>query len=538
MGTHGYIVYRYRDMYFYKYNHWDSYPENLGVKTLDSIRYSNAITSKRQQLGEVLDKLDGRDQLDEDDDFQLSKHRPQNDILILWIYELDLDHNVFHINGMPFFDLECLPDSDSFLEYVCNDSKDHYGNITCPPICPPEQRYKRPAPPVINDPDIETYQSLVCTGTQVALSNLLAINDTLSPDEHVRVSLLEIMIGQCMSTPYVASMMQDLGLVLSPGQLTDNFWLTASSMANITFLPQMFDSEAIFHPVLTREEFTWVRKDTVLYISTYLDDKRCLQAAMSRLIDEILEETDSPGDYFGVAFSILHCAIIKVVKDVHTTTFSHTAALEFSPSFYAESPSMPGITALARLGYRIDPKVFVRATQIFRQPEKRKNKRADDEALAHGADGTPHKAICTVLPLELWREVALHLELPDLLTFGLISKSCREVASMVLRYPHICGYRLVAAAKEKPEYLMRYHNFLRASCFSAERAGVPATVLVGTGRDGWSSSSTIGIDLPFYPDFPIRVPVSAEVQAQAKESTLTSLEMERKMWGLRSQHDS
>jgi len=162
-----------------------------------------------------------------------------------------------------------------------------------------------------------------------------------------------------MSMPYVASMMQDLGLVLSPGQLTNNFWLTASPIANITFLPQMFDSDVIFHPVLTQEEFTWVRKDTVLYISTYLDDKRCLQAALSRLIDEILEETDSPGDYFEAAFSILHCAIIKVVKDVYTTTFSHTAALEFLPSFYADSPSMPGITALSHLGYRIDPEVFV-----------------------------------------------------------------------------------------------------------------------------------------------------------------------------------
>ncbi|OJA08439.1 hypothetical protein AZE42_06542 [Rhizopogon vesiculosus] len=87
------------DSNFHKFNHWDSYPENLGVKTLDSTRYPNAIALKRQQLGEALDKLDDRDQLDEDGDFKLSKNRPQNDLLMYWIYELDLDHNIFHINA-------------------------------------------------------------------------------------------------------------------------------------------------------------------------------------------------------------------------------------------------------------------------------------------------------------------------------------------------------------------------------------------------------------------------------------------------------
>ncbi|OAX37653.1 hypothetical protein K503DRAFT_220152 [Rhizopogon vinicolor AM-OR11-026] len=88
-----------RFQHFHKFNHWDSYPENLGVKTLDSTRYPDAITSKRQQLGEALYKFDDREQLDEDGNFKLSKDRPQNDLLMYWIYELDLDHNIFHINA-------------------------------------------------------------------------------------------------------------------------------------------------------------------------------------------------------------------------------------------------------------------------------------------------------------------------------------------------------------------------------------------------------------------------------------------------------
>ncbi|KAG0703388.1 hypothetical protein DFH29DRAFT_444726 [Suillus ampliporus] len=86
---------------------------------------------------------------------------------------------------------------------------------------------------------------------------------------------------------------------------------------------------------------------------------------MSRLINVILEQNlkDLPGDCFRIAFSVSHCAIVKVVKDTHMTMFSYTTALQFLPSFYAESPSTLGITALARLGYRTDPALFVRAAR-------------------------------------------------------------------------------------------------------------------------------------------------------------------------------
>lgn len=503
-------------MYFNKYNHLDSCPKGLGVEMLDSMRYPNWIESRRKQLGEILDKLDDG-YVEDDPATTLTKHPPRNDLFIEWIYEIDLDRNIFHINGIPFFSLDCIPDSTAFLEYV---TKDHYGHITCSPKCPPEQRYKRSAPPLVDDSDITTYQSLVCTGTQMALSELLAISDALSPDEHIRVSLLETMIGQCMVREDVVNIIHNLELIPSPCKFTNDSWFTASSMANFTFVPQIFDSEVtVSHPALNVEEkFTWVREDTVLYISTHLDDERCLRDALSRLINTILEEKDSPGDYFGVAFSIFHCAIIKVVKTEHTTTFSHTVALEFLPSWYADSPSTPGITALARLGYRIDRKLFVRATEIFRRMGTGDNKGCaeDEKSLAQGADDASPSIGCQMLPPELWWEVSLNLGLPDLLTFGLVSKSCRQVASMVLRYPHICGYRLVTAAKEKPERMMNHYRFLRASCFSAERNGVPATLLVGMGRDGWGANSILGMQIPFgHAHDALFVRVSAEVGPRA-----------------------
>jgi hypothetical protein len=126
-------------------------------------------------------------------------------------------------------------------------------------------------------------------------------------------------------------------------------------MANFVFVPQIFDG-FINHLWLSRKEFIWVREDAVVNTSRRRVMLTSLHVA---LIDAILEQKNNPGDYFGVAFSVYHCAIVKVVKDACTTTFSHMTTPQFLSSLPADSPSTPGITIPARLGYRIDPAPFV-----------------------------------------------------------------------------------------------------------------------------------------------------------------------------------
>ncbi|KAG2057133.1 hypothetical protein BDR06DRAFT_220014 [Suillus hirtellus] len=477
MGTRGYYVLRYRNKYFAQYHNYDSYPDGLGVKVLQSMQFPNAITTYRQMLGEILDGLRSLSEIfiERGDDFSPpSWRRPENDIFIEWIYEIDLDRNIFHINGTPFFSLERLPDEGDFIQYI---SKDHYGNLACASRCPPEHRYKRPAPPTVNNSDLATYQSSMCTGSHVALSDLLAINDSLSPDEHIRVLLLEVMIGQCMVNQSIGigKDIYNIELVSDHNQFTDDQWSIACFMASITFVPQIFNEiENASHPRLERKEFTWVREDIVVCIATHLDDERCLQASVSRLINAIMEQKDNPGEYFGVAFSVYHCAVVKVVKDGHTMNFSHTSALQFLPSFYAHSPSTPGITALARLGFRIDPALFERVVDICYYGRNKTEK-----SLAQGVDGSndvPPNVTRSPLPLELWKEIALYLDFSDLIPFGLVSKLFREVASMILRYPHTCGYRLVADPRGRT---IDEPLSLSAAIFSAVRAGILATVVVG-----------------------------------------------------------
>ncbi|OJA10652.1 hypothetical protein AZE42_07274 [Rhizopogon vesiculosus] len=402
----------------------------------------------------------------DEDEYPISTEPPFIETNREYVYEIDLDRKIFHIDGIPFFTLECLPNGDVFLRYVC---KDYYRNIACAPGCPPEHVYKRPASPVIKSSLFATYYSSVCTGAYVTLNDLLAISDVLSRGEHVRVSLLETLIGQCMCMESgvnerrtVVPIIYQFGLVSNNDQLTDQEWLTACSMANLAFIPQMFDDPSWFiHPELSRKEFTWVREDTVVHIATHLDDERCLLASISRLIHEISEQKDNPGDYFGVAFFIFHCAIVKVVKDTHATTFSHTGALQFLPSFFADSPSTPGITVLARLGYRVDPILFARVIGIYSRHVETLDDWHDHPTVLLMEDENP-PPMNGVLPPEIWQEVALYLPLRDLLSFGMVSQLCRDVASMILRYPHIRGYRLIAVSKKHQKYLLDpYHS----ACF-------------------------------------------------------------------------
>ncbi|KAG2160069.1 uncharacterized protein EDB93DRAFT_37221 [Suillus bovinus] len=480
MGTRGYYVLRYRNIYFAQYHNSDSYPEGLGVNVLETMQHHNAIATYRQVLGEILDGVQSLSDsliiIEGGDDFSPpSRVRPKNDIFIEWIYEVDLDRNIFHINGMPFFSLECLPSTYDFTEYV---SEDHYGNLACASRCPPEHRYKRPTPPTVNDSGIATYQSFTCTGSHVALSDLLAISDFPSPDERIRISLLEVMIGQCMVSRAIAKHVYDIELLFDHSQLMDDQWSIACFMASITFVPQIYDNIShIYHLEPKRKEFTWVREDTVVCIATHLDDERCLQASVSRLINAIMEQKHNPGEYFGIAFSVYHCAIVKVVKDAHTTTFSHTNALQFLPSFYASSPSTPGITALARLGFRIDPALFERAVEICYHNRFRDKTRKFVQGV-DSSDDVPSNTTCPPLPFELWKEIALYLYYYELTPFGLVSKLFREVASTVLRHPHVCGYRLVADSRTKK--IKDKRHSLRAATFSAVRAGnIPASVIVG-----------------------------------------------------------
>ncbi|KAI0069384.1 hypothetical protein K474DRAFT_1680984, partial [Panus rudis PR-1116 ss-1] len=72
-----------------------------------------------------------------------------------------------------------------------------------------------------------------------------------------------------------------------------------------------------------------------------------LRDSVARVVQKVLAR-DGPNVVYGVAFDLLRVVIVRV--DRQTQKFTHTEALQFTPSRYAESTSTPGIEALARLG--------------------------------------------------------------------------------------------------------------------------------------------------------------------------------------------
>src|ERR1700722_4378887 len=111
MGTRGFVVYRHRGRYFARYNHWDSYPSGLGLTVLQGIPRPDATAEDfekwlrvtREWLDSILDRLpkeleDGNGEEVEVDQLTVTSTQPTNDLFIEWVYELDLDHLVFHVD--------------------------------------------------------------------------------------------------------------------------------------------------------------------------------------------------------------------------------------------------------------------------------------------------------------------------------------------------------------------------------------------------------------------------------------------------------
>ncbi|KAM5431570.1 hypothetical protein McanMca71_004805 [Microsporum canis] len=135
MGTRGYKIVRYKGRYWVYYNHYDSYPENFGVKIVSRIPVDPAeykawlekqratYESRTAQLEKLLCITEERVQTilaptknaypwESIDNVELLPSHcgeVSNDLFIEWIYIIDLDEEVFSINNSIFFDLCNIP---------------------------------------------------------------------------------------------------------------------------------------------------------------------------------------------------------------------------------------------------------------------------------------------------------------------------------------------------------------------------------------------------------------------------------------------
>ncbi|KAI0263327.1 hypothetical protein BGY98DRAFT_1182102 [Russula aff. rugulosa BPL654] len=336
-------VYRHKGRYYVYYNHWDSYPHGLGLEVLHEIprnvskeEFEEWVRKTREYVyaqrdSQVLNNPD-------DPTSYVSDEHPYNDFSIEWIYEIDLDNLVFHVDNQPLFRLDNMPPDDIFMKSI---SFDHFGHRALHEHTPAQYRYdwRSPPPSPLPAESLAAYNSCYIRSSTSSVHDLLDVPMALSSIERVRTAFVQLLVTMWMAELNVGHEVRVLENVPDPRIFTLNFAVGPP----IPSLPYI--------PCGNTCDFIWIRKDVCSRITTHLDDEDNLKTSIGDLVHHISITLDKVGTIYGIACSVFHCAIVRVDKDeLGTTSFAHTPALQFLPSFYARTMFTSGIEALSRLG--------------------------------------------------------------------------------------------------------------------------------------------------------------------------------------------
>ena len=441
MGTRGYTVYRHKGRYYVYYNHFDSYPDGLGLQVLHEIPRN---VSKEEFEEWVEHTIRHPLQLGNSDGSSKSNFvpdkRPENDdYYIEWFYEIDLDNLVFHVNNQPLFRLDNMPPDDIFLESI---SYDHFGHRALYEHTPAQYRYDWRAPPPSPLPEsLAAYNSCHIRSSTSSVHDLLDVPVALSSIERVRTTLVEVLVAKCMVEGGVGHDVRVLENVPDRDHIPQSMLQLALSFVNFAVGPPI--------PSLPRTpydntcDFIWIREDVCLRITTHLDDEDNLRASIGDLVHHINTTLGKVGTIYGVACSIFHCAIVRVDKDDLGTSVAHTPAFQFLPSFYARTMFTPGIEALSRLGSQASGVEFLNAISDA-------SNRPHFTHLTHEGLLTTDSVVAKV-PVEVWTRIGGFITSPaDLVTLASVSPQAMSAAVDLTRYPWVKEFRLVDVISSGP----------------------------------------------------------------------------------------
>jgi hypothetical protein len=485
MGTRGQIVYRHKGRYYVYYNHWDSYPNGLGLKLLDEIPRNVSKEEFEEWVRKIRKYAYAQRNSQElndpaDPSTYVSDKQPEldNDIPIEWIYEIDLDNLVFHVNSQPLFRLDIMPPDDIFVKSI---SFDHFSHYAPYEHTPTQFRYDWRAPPPSPLPQsLVAYNRYNNRSSTSSVHDLLSVPVALSSIDRVRTALVELLVTRCMADPDVGHDVRVLENVPDRDHIPESMLLLALSLVNFAVGPPI--------PSLSRKvygntcDFVWIRNDVCLRITTHLDDEVILKASIGDLVHHINTTLDKVGTVYGIACSIFHCAIVRVDKNELATSFAHTPALQFLPSFYARTMFTPGIEALSRLGCQASGVEFLNAISDAKKLPRVTHK----EVLTTGS-------VAAKVPVEVWTRIGDFITSPaDLVTLASISPRAMSAAADLTRLPLVDEFRLVDAVASGPvlpipettestdkEDIRRYFYKLGCAKFKAIKGGRRINVKLG-----------------------------------------------------------
>ncbi|KAI0074452.1 hypothetical protein K474DRAFT_1530592 [Panus rudis PR-1116 ss-1] len=355
------------------------------------------------------------------------------------IFFMDLDNLAFTRWPSPIFRLDHMPPRDVFLR--CCNGHDHYDNDDCARDTPQEYRFSYSSPPPKADAEMQTmYLGHQAAQPVVPVAHLLSRSEALSSQEATRVRLLEVAVAAMMT------MYPDAVVVQKASGLKDRDSLPPKHIGCCSLLVQLAVNPSYFvfgsrtkrevPPCCDTHEW-WIRKHICVSLTTHLNDEDNLRDSVARVVQKVLAR-DGPDVTYGVAFDLLRIVIIRV--DRQTKKFTHTEALQFTPSRYAESPSTPGIEALARLGnlsssrehdtiYYLNHYYIAHKDSGKRRPKKRRPRK-------HGKKNGSLKI--RQLPVEIWACIASFVEDgADLTNLALSSSKIASAALPYLKYPQV-----------------------------------------------------------------------------------------------------
>jgi hypothetical protein len=505
MGTRGNKVYRYKGRYYVYYNHWDSYPSVFGLEVLHEIprnvpkeEFEEWVRKTREY---VYAQRDSQVLNDPDDSTNyVSDKQPKNDIFIEWIYEIDLDNLVFHVDSQPLFRLDNMPPDDLFLKAI---SFDHFGHRAFFEHTPIHFRYDWRAPPPTPSPEsLAAYNSCHIRSSTSSVHDLLGIPVALSSIERVRTTFIELLVTRRMTERSVGHDVRVLENAPDRDHIPQSMLELALSLVKFAVGPPIYSLDLwLCRPYHKIDwDFVWVRKDVCLRITTHLDDEDNLRASIGNLVHHINIRPDKVGTIYGVACSIFHCAIVRVDKDLHGTSFAHTLAIKFLPSFYARKMSTPGIEALSRLGCQSSGVEFVDIIpDEYGSGNPRRKSTTDRVFLVTDMPGSAVKKV----PVEVWTRIGDFLaSSSDLVNLASISPEALSAAADLTRYPWVEApsyplkqFRLVdvvgsafpiqeTTEKTRSKVIRKYYHQLGRAKFTAVVRGRRVTVNLVQDYDG------------------------------------------------------
>ncbi|KAJ7033445.1 hypothetical protein C8F04DRAFT_1104758 [Mycena alexandri] len=329
----GYKVYRHKGYYHVHPLHFASYPDGLGVVVAGEVpigpeeAYQNWLKKLREELDHQLDQnreLIGIDP--ESSAYFISTEAPSNDQWIEWIYEIDLDHEVFLVDSRPLFALNNMPATDDeFVEYIGFDS---YGNRSYKSSTPIKHIYNwKSTPPKVDDQVVHRYNARQTLNSgHAAIPKLLGSSGPVDDCETVRIALYEALVAAMMENRGFAAGNFSLETASDRTQISTALLCRGIELVQLAFGRTLL-CKTYERPPATQSEFSWLATNVCLRITTHLDDERHLKKSVLELVDEIEAKPRSAAT-FGVLFSFFHCVV--VCTDLQGG-FHSTAALQFLP---------------------------------------------------------------------------------------------------------------------------------------------------------------------------------------------------------------